>query len=256
MYVNQSKINVHCLLDENLRKKPFALSLSKGNSWFDKLTTNEIFTNKQPLFKQPFGIIQAKQQLGVTLVELVVFMVIVSVALVGVLKVLDITNRGSADPLVRKQAISIAESLLLEIEQQSFTLCDPEDPNAATAVTTADCTGGAGSSQDKGGAALTSPSPNTESRYSATAPFDNVADYGGFAMPDANCAGICSLGNSTPLAGLGAYNVTVAVSRVGGTAPFATFPLNAVLQIAVRVTGPANTDVTLTGFRFRYAPNI
>ena len=263
MYVNQSKMNLDCILDENLRKKPFALSLSKGNSWFDKLTTNEIFTNKQPLFKQPFGIIQAKQQLGVTLVELVVFMVIVSVALVGVLKVLDITNRGSADPLVRKQAISIAESLLLEIEQQSFTLCDPEDPNAATAITTADCTGGAGSSQDKGGAALISPTPDAgasaESRYSATYPFDNVADYGGFVMPDnkvGGCLGICSLGDNTPLAGLAAYNVTVAVTRVGGTAPFASFPLSAVLKIAVRVTGPANTDVTLTGYRFRYAPNI
>ena len=186
-------------------------------------------------------------QLGVTLVELVVFMVIVSVALVGVLKVLEITNKGSVDPLVRKQAISIAESLLLEIEQQSFTLCDPEDPNAATAVTTADCTGGAASSQDKGGAALTSPSPNSENRYSAINPFDNVADYGGFTMPDANCAGICSPGNSNPLAGLDAYSATVTVTRVGGAAPFAGFPLSAALQIAVRVTGPANTDVTLTG---------
>ena len=196
-----------------------------------------------------------KQQLGVTLVELVVFMVIVSVALVGVLKVLDITNRGSVDPLVRKQAISIAESLLLEIEQQPFTLCDPDDANAATAVTTADCTGGAAASQDKGGAALTSASPNTESRYSATAPLDNVADYGGFTMPDANCAGICSPGDNTPLAGLSAYKATVTVTRVGATANFASFPLSAVLQIAVRVTGPANTDVSLTGYRFRYAPN-
>lgn len=210
----------------------------------------------QSKFKQKFGVIQAKHHLGVTLVELVVFMVIVSVSLVGVLKVLDITNRGSVDPLVRKQAISIAESLLLEIEQQSFTLCDPEDANAASAVTTADCTGGAAASQDKGGAALSSPTPNSESRYSTTSPFDNVADYGGFTMPDANCAGICSPGDNTPLAGLSAYKATVTVTRVGSTAPFATFPLSAVLQIAVRVTGPANTDVTLTGYRFRYAPNI
>ncbi len=197
-----------------------------------------------------------KQQLGVTLVELVVFMVIVSVALVGVLKVLEITNKGSADPLVRKQAISIAESLLLEIEQQAFTLCDPDDANASSAVTTADCTGGAAASEDKDGVAALSPSPNTETRYSNLEPFDNVADYGGFTMPDANCAGICSPGNNTPLAGLGAYKATVTVTRVGGTSPFATFPLSAVLQIAVRVTGPANTDVTLTGYRFRYAPNI
>jgi MSHA pilin protein MshD len=210
----------------------------------------------QSKFKQLFGVTQAKQELGVTLVELVVFMVIVSVALVGVLKVLDITNRGSVDPLVRKQAISIAESLLLEIEQQPFTLCDPDDANAATAVTTADCTGGAAASQDKGGAALTSPSPNTESRYSTISPFDNVADYGGFTMPDANCAGICSPGDNTPLLNLNAYKAVVTITRVGGTAPFASFPLSAVLQIAVRVTGPANTDVTLTGYRFRYAPNI
>lgn len=206
---------------------------------------------------------QAKTQCGVTLVELVVFMVIVSVALVGVLGVLDITNRGSVDPLVRKQAISIAESLLLEIEQQPFTLCDPEDPNAATAITSADCTGGAGSSQDKGGADLTSPTPNAgptaESRYSAINPFDNVADYGGFTMPDANvggCTGICSPGSITPLVGLDAYTARVTINRVGGVAPFVGIPLDAVLQIAVRVTGPANTDVTLTGYRFRYAPNI
>lgn len=196
------------------------------------------------------------RQRGVTLVELVVFIVIVSVALVGVLKVLEITNKGSADPLVRKQAISIAESLLLEIEQQPFTLCDPEDPNAASAVTTADCIGGATASEDKGGAALTSPTPNTESRYSAIEPFDNVADYGGFTMPDANCAGICNPGTNTPLIGLNAYKATVTITRVGGTAPFATIPLSAVLQISVRVIGPANTEVSLTGYRFRYAPNI
>lgn len=198
----------------------------------------------------------SKRQCGVTLVELVVFIVIVSVALVGVLKVLEITNKGSADPLVRKQAIAIAESLLLEIEQQPFTLCDPDDDKAATAVTTADCTGGATASEDKGGAALISPSPNTESRYSTTSPFDNVADYGGFTMPDANCKGICGPASNTPITGLNAYAASVTISRAGGVAPFASFSSDAVLKIVVRVTGPANTDVSLTGYRFRYAPNI
>jgi MSHA pilin protein MshD len=199
---------------------------------------------------------KAKQQLGVTLVELVVFMVIVSVALAGVLKVLEITNKGSADPLVRKQALSIAESLLLEVEQQPFTLCDPDDANAATAITTADCTGGAAGSEDKNGATLNGPTPSSESRYSNTDSFDNVADYGGFSMPDATCAGICNPGSSTPLANLTGYAANVSITRVGGTAPFTTFPSNAVLQITVHVTGPANTDITLTGYRFRYAPNI
>jgi MSHA pilin protein MshD len=206
------------------------------------------------------GLTQTKNQLGVTLVELVVFMVIVSVALVGVLKVLDITNKGSADPLIRKQALSIAESLLLEVEQQPFTLCDPDDANASSAITTADCTGGAAASEDKGGVtALSSPSPGTESRYSSTNPLDNVADYGGFTMPDANCAGICSPGDNTPLGGLSAYAANVTITRVGSAGLFngpSTFAADAVLKINVHVTGPANTDVTLTGYRFRYAPNI
>ena len=173
-------------------------------------------------------------------------------ALVGVLKVLDITNRGSADPLLRKQALSIAESLLLEIEQQPFTFCDPDDANAATATSTATCS----NTQDKGGAALTSPVPSSESRYSSTDPMDNVADYGGFTMPGGGCTGICSPGDNTPLSGLTGYVATVTITRAGAVAPYASFALDSVLKISVRVTGPANTDVTLTGYRARYAPNI
>ncbi len=195
-------------------------------------------------------------QHGVTLVEMIVFMVIVSVALAGTMKVLEVTTRGSADPLIRKQAIAIAESLLIEVQQQPYTLCDPDDPNASSATTTAGCTGGAAASQDKGGAALTSPSPNTESRYSNTNPLDNVADYGGFAMPDASCAGICNPGDTTPLPNLNGYAATVTITRAGASAPFAALPLDAALKIIVRVTGPGNTDVTLTGYRARYAPNI
>lgn len=193
-----------------------------------------------------------KLQLGVTLVELVVFIVIVSVALAGVLKVLEVVNRGSADPLIRKQALAIAESLLQEIEQQPFTFCDPDDANAATATSAADCS----NSQDKNGAALTGSSPAGESRYSATNPLDNVADYGGFAMPGDGCAGICSPGDTTPLAGLEAYAASVTITRAGALAPFADLAEDAVLKITVRVTGPAHTEVNLTGYRVRYAPNI
>jgi MSHA pilin protein MshD len=196
------------------------------------------------------------KQTGVTLVELVVFIVIISVALVGVLKVLDITNRGSADPLIRKQALSIAESLMLEIEQQPFTWCDPDDANASTATAATTCASTAQDPAPMATGAITGPFPNTETRYSNTDPFDNVADYGGFTMPGAGCTGICSPGDNTPLSGLTGYAATVSISRAGAVAPYASFALDAVLKISVRVTGPANTDVTLTGYRVRYAPNI
>ncbi|MCE9569660.1 MAG: type II secretion system GspH family protein, partial [Rhodocyclales bacterium] len=42
------------------------------------------------------------RQHGLTLIELIVFIVIVSVALAGVLSVLNLTARSSADPMIRK----------------------------------------------------------------------------------------------------------------------------------------------------------
>lgn len=192
----------------------------------------------------------AKRQfiIGVTLVELVVFIAIVSVALAGVLGVLNYVNSHGADPMVRKQAMAIADSLMQEVQQMPFTYCDLEDENVTTATSTAAC---ASASQDT---SITGPTPASESRYSATNPFDNVADYGGFTMPDANCAGICRLGDNTPTTGLNGYTATVALARVGGVGAFAAIPANDVLQITVTVNGPANTRVVLVGNRVRYAP--
>jgi type II secretory pathway pseudopilin PulG len=67
---------------------------------------------------------------GVTLVELIVFIVIVSTAVAGVLMTLDISNRSSADPMIQKQALAVAEALLEEVQLQPFTYCDPDDQQA------------------------------------------------------------------------------------------------------------------------------
>lgn len=55
------------------------------------------------------------RQRGLTLVELILFIVIVGVAVAGVLAVFNQATRASADPLVRKQAMAVAEALLEEI---------------------------------------------------------------------------------------------------------------------------------------------
>ena len=57
---------------------------------------------------------------GISLIELVMFIVIVSVALAGVALVMNTTTRYSADPVIHKQALTIAESLLEEIELKDF----------------------------------------------------------------------------------------------------------------------------------------
>jgi len=181
------------------------------------------------------------QQAGVTLVELVVFIVIVAVAVAGVLGALNIATRSSADPMMQKQALAIAESLLEEIELMPFTCRDPDDAtagDASVALSGNTCVNG-GTMENIGPEAAQS-----ETRYSAANPFDNVNDYNNFAM-----AGISDI-NGTAIPNLGAYTATVAVAQQVLTG----VPLDAGLLITVTVTGPANTRVVLQGIRTRYAP--
>lgn len=187
--------------------------------------------------------IQPAAQRGVTLIELIMFMIIVSVGVAGLVSVVGALTRDSADPMIRKQMITTAESLLNEVLQQPFTFCDPDDANAATANGTADC---AGTSQDKGGAALTSATPATETRNPAAAlQFDNVADYGGFNNGGADIVDILGI---NPMTG---YQASVAVTRVG---TLFTLPDDAVLRVTVTVTHDGQSPLSLNGYRFRYAP--
>ncbi len=54
---------------------------------------------------------------GVSLVELIVFIVIVGVAMAGLFAAFNTITAASADPQVRKQVLAIAESLM-EIRRQ------------------------------------------------------------------------------------------------------------------------------------------
>lgn len=191
-----------------------------------------------------------RRQRGLSLIELVMFVAIVGMSIAGILVVYNTAIRSSADPMVRKQAVAIAESLLNEVLMQPFTWCDPQDaandPNNSP-TSGASCTGGVGNSQDKNGSTL-GPQPATESRFSSTDPFDNVADYNGYSMS----SGIYSMDNgSTPVAGLSAYSATVTVSRAGTVFGLAA---GAVLRVDVLVTGQGES-ITLTGYRFRHSPN-
>lgn len=180
-----------------------------------------------------------RRQSGLTLVELIVFVVIISVGLVGILGVLNFASAKSADPLIRKQALAVAEALLEEVSLMPFTYCDPDDPAAATATSAAGCTTPE---------SLTSPGPETaqgESRYSTTAPFDNVNDYHGFTM-----SGIRDL-TGAALPGLAEYSASVTVSRGG----MSVANPDDVALIAVTVTGPGSESVTVHGYRTRHAPS-
>lgn len=58
---------------------------------------------------------------GFTLIEVIIFIVVVGAAMAGVLLVMNTVVKSSADPLVRKQALAIADSILEEVLQKEFT---------------------------------------------------------------------------------------------------------------------------------------
>lgn len=159
-------------------------------------------------------------QLGATLVEVVLFIVIVSTALAAVLGTLNLAVGRSADPLVARQTLAIAESLLGEVLSQPYTANDLD-----------------------GGPNAIGPEPG-EARFSATAPFDHVDDYHGYTV-----SGIVDAqGAAVPgLAGYAA-SVSVAPQALGNV------PAGEGLLVTVTVTGPGGYAVTLVGWRARVAP--
>lgn len=76
-----------------------------------------------------------KRQHGLTIIELVMFMVIMGVAAAGIIGVINLSTASSADPLRRKQAMLIAEAFMEEVQLAPFTLCVPTDPNVNDATT-------------------------------------------------------------------------------------------------------------------------
>lgn len=194
------------------------------------------------------------RQSGISLVELIMFVVIVGIGVAGILSVFNIATQKSADPAARKQLQAIAEAMLQEVQLMPFTYCDPDDANAATAG--AATVGGANCA-----ATVEAIGPEAgETRYNAANPFDNVNDYHGFDTNTATPSGIADL-SGTAIAGLSGYRaqVTVAAQALGpgGSA----VPANdgngrpQSLLIEVTATSPRGETLSLSGYRTRYAPN-
>jgi MSHA pilin protein MshD len=183
---------------------------------------------------------------GTSLVELIIFIVIVSAGVAGVLLAINTATRGGTDPMIRKNALSIAEAMLEEVALMPFTFCDADDAQASTA--TSATVGAAGCAVTVNGIG-----PEAgETRYAAATPFDHVDDYNGFNMNP-----IVDITN-TAIATLANYSATVSVAAValGGIAATDAQGQANVLLITVTVSGPQNTTIVLHGYRTKYAPTI
>ncbi len=161
---------------------------------------------------------------GFTLIELIVFILIVSVGVVGILLVMNVTVKSSSDPVVRKQSLAMAEAILDEVLAKEFS--NPTVPSLGyTEATPATCAN--------------------------RALYDDVDDYACFDGTTASksIGGVSTLG-STSIPALAAYRATVVVDATAG-AVLGAIPVGQIKKVTVTVTGSGET-IQLSGYRANY----
>jgi MSHA pilin protein MshD len=164
-----------------------------------------------------------RRQRGTTLVEVVLFILIVSIAVTAVVNALAVAVRSSSDPLIRRQTLAVAESLVQEIDGQPYRQKDPYNPGGAD-----DAIG-----------------PETgETRAGSPLPFDNPNDYSGYTE-----TGIVAPDGSS-VTGLGSYSASVTATQQA----MGNVPASDGLLVVVNATGPDGQTISLTTFRARYQP--
>lgn len=184
----------------------------------------------------------AARQRGLTLIEMIMFIMIVGVALAGIIGVLNLTTRHSADPLRQKQALMIAEGLLEEVQLARFSFCDPTSGNAGEAADTAACE-----------------VPENWGPEGSVRPHDNINDYvtvPGVQQRSFDNNGVLVDANGDPMR-VDGFTATVSVTPTtlnGVGANSGSADVDA-LRVRVEVAYEGGT-VVLDGFRTRYAPEF
>jgi MSHA pilin protein MshD len=134
----------------------------------------------------------SSRQGGFSLLEAVIFIVVLGIGIAGMAILYNQLTLASVDPLIRKQALAIANSVMEEIQLRAFTFCDPDDAQVFTATAPGDC----GTAEGIG-------PEGPETRY-ADPRFDNVSDYNGLATSTnivAAAARAASVESSAPAPG-------------------------------------------------------
>lgn len=152
---------------------------------------------------------------GFTLIELILSMVIISIALIGTLLAINTTTRFSADPMLFHQAAAIAESYLDEIASKDFP-------------TTLPCR---------------SPEP-----MGGRANYASICDYKFIAA--AGEAPVDQLGNA--VSGLERYRVQIGINDTNATLQSLTAAASQVVRIDVTVSHPNMPTTLYSVYRTHY----
>lgn len=136
---------------------------------------------------------------GMTLIELTLAIALIGIGLAGVLAAFQTATRASADPLVQKQQLAIAEEMLEEISLHAFAP-----------------------------AANAAPPPCGRSTYNDIGDYDGYAstgicDIAGNAVPGLETYNVAVAVSNTALAGVAALRIAVTVTHGGASMTLTTY---------------------------------
>lgn len=164
---------------------------------------------------------------GFTLIELIVFIMIVSVAVAGILSVITVSSKSSTDPVRVRQANILAQNILENIRAHPMRQCDPGASDPARCP---------GRRPIVPATLVPAQGPPTSLKPLYVEDFSQLPPS---PIKD-------SFGHE--IAGLSEYRYTVTLTPDGDVFGL---PLNAAVRIAVLVSYSGGR-VTLEGYRLRY----
>ena len=169
----------------------------------------------------------SRRAAGFTLIEMVMSIVIISIGLAGVLLAFNAAVKSSADPLIHKQMLAVAEEMMEEI------LLKPFDPPS-----------------DYGFDQTNSAWPvNCGTAAAARSLFDDVSDYDKYATNS-----VCNI-DGAAVAGLESYSLRVSVdpaASLGSAASGGALDSGKVRKVTVTVKHGTET-MDLNGWRTGFA---
>ena len=205
-------------------------------------------------------------QKGISLIELVIFIVILSIALTGITLIYINTTRYGADPMVKIRSIELAQATLEEILLKAY---DESSASGGGCVRfpsgSSRCPAGNPTATAQTTAAFGADGTETRSTFNDVDDFHNIAYCGTAGTADASCTSACipmldesGTDIATEYAGFG---ICIRVSFAGGAgaeinnvnpAPANDVSTNDAKRIDVIVTDPLNSKINLSAYRLNF----
>ncbi len=209
-----------------------------------------------------------KPQRGISLIELVIFIVIVSVALTAIILVYINTTRYSADPMLRIRSVELAQSTLEEILLKKY---DENTPAGGGCVRfpagNSRCPAGKPDASAQTAASFGSEAGETRATYNDVDDYHNLLYCGqnvapaDTACPALTCSTMLDESGSDISAEYAGFSVCIQLGFAGGAGAEinnvspgtgTTVADNDAKRISVTVTDPVNSRISLSAYRLNF----